>query len=180
MAEEYEGKPKKRIGCLGVLLIILLVLALIAGTIVLFLPKIISSAVSGGAVSTLIPEVLQDDIKELQILVSDNINLLNEYGLTTDEAARILESLDYDTLEACLDDIQKSSIKNSSELIDTVTKYVDLSSADLGKIKKDLNTDFREGELNQQIERLRESPVMRRSRFSVLKSTIIDVLKTHK
>lgn len=179
MVNEYEEKPKKRFGCLGVILIILLVMGLIAGTIFLLLPKILSSAVSGGAVSTVLPKGIQENIKELQKLVSANISLLNDYGLTTDEAVRIMESLDYKTIEVCLEDIQKSSINNSSDLIDTVSKHVDLSSADLGRIKKDINTDFREEELNLQIEKLRESPAMSRSGFSMLKNTIIEVLKSH-
>jgi hypothetical protein len=113
MAEINERKSKKRIGCLGVLLIIILVLAVIAGSFYLFLPKILSSAVSGGKVSTLMPKGFQSSIIDLQNIVTDNIDLLKEYGLSTDEAAEIVASLDYNTLEACMDDIQQSTIKNS-------------------------------------------------------------------
>ncbi|RKX81338.1 MAG: hypothetical protein DRP58_11940 [Spirochaetes bacterium] len=56
MCDFGEIKSKKHIGCLGISLIILLVLGLIAGSIYYYLPKIISSAVSGGKVSSIIPE----------------------------------------------------------------------------------------------------------------------------
>ena len=147
MTDQGEIKQKKGIGCLGVLLIILIVLALIAGSIYLFLPKILSSVITGGAVSTLLPQGIQNNTHNLRNLISDNIDRLEEYGLSTEEAVQIVSSVDINTVEECLEDIQKSSITNSSSLIDTVSKYIDLSAADLNKIKSNFYTEFKQGEL---------------------------------
>ena len=178
MSDYGEIKPKKKIGCLGAFLIFLLIMALIAGAFYLFLPKIISSAISGWTVSTLLPKGIQKDTQNFTELISDNIDQLEEFGLSTDEAIKIISSIDLDTLEDCLDDIQQSSIKNSSELLDTVEKHIDLSAADLNKIKSDYYTEFQEGELNQLIADLKESPVMKKSSFRIIKETLIEVLNS--
>jgi hypothetical protein len=180
MADQSEKKSGKGIGCLGVFIIILLFFALIAGSIYIFLPRIISSAISGGAVSALLPEGVRQGTRDIQYIISDNIYKLEEFGLTTDEAAQIVLSLDFDTLEVCLDDIQQSSITNSSDLIDTVSRHIDLSAADLNKLKSDYYTEFKEEELNHLIENLRESPLMMKSGFRVIKGTIIEVLKSER
>jgi hypothetical protein len=180
MTDQGEIKSKKGIGCLGVLLIFIFILALIAGTIYLFLPKIISSTLHGGALSTLLPEGIQKSIKNSKNLISDNIDQLEEYGLSTDDAIQIVSSTDFDTVEACFEDIQNSSITNSSSLLDKVSEYIDLSAADLNKIKSTYYTEFKEGELNQLMTDLRDSPLMSRLNFRVIKETIIEVLKSEK
>ena len=178
MADQSEKKPRKGIGCFGVFIIILLALALIAGSIYIFLPNIISSAISGGAVSALLPEGIKQRTRDIEYIITDNIDKLEEFGLTADEAAQIVSSMDFDTLEVCLNDIQQSSITNSSELIDIVSRHIDLSDADLSKIKSNQYAEINEGELDQLIENLRESPIMRKSSFRIIKGTIIEVLKS--
>lgn len=178
MTDQIEKKSGKGIGCLGVFIIILIVLALIAGSIYIFLPKLISSAISGGAVSALLPEGVRQRTRDIRQIITDNIDNLEKFGLSTDEAVQIVSSLDSGTLEECLDDIQQSSITNSSDLIDTVSKHIDLSAADLGKIKNDNYTEFKEGELDHLINNLRESPIMKKSGFRIIKGTIIEVLKS--
>ncbi|MCK5198071.1 MAG: hypothetical protein KAR21_06960 [Spirochaetales bacterium] len=178
MTDQGEIKPKRGIGCLGVLLIIILVLALIAGSIYFFLPKILSSMISGGTVSTLLPAGIQKNTQNLRDLISDNIDQLEEYGLSTDDAVQIVSSADFNTIEDCLEDIHKSSITNSTNLIDTVSKYIDLSAADLNKIKSNYYTEFKEGELTQLITDITDSPLMSRLNFRVAKETIIEILKS--
>jgi len=99
MDDYGEIKAKKGIGCIGVLLIILLILGLIAGSFYYFLPKIISSAVSGGKVSKMLPEKLQDNTKDFQNVISENINQLEAFGLSKDEAVKIISSIDLANFE---------------------------------------------------------------------------------
>ena len=178
MTDKSEKRSGKGIGCLVAFLITLLVLVLIAGSIYIFLPKIISSAVSGGALSVLLPEGIREGTDEFQNLISDNIDQLEQLGLSTDDAAEIVSSLDFDTIEKCIDDIQKSSISNSSDLIDIISKHIDLSAADLNKIKSDFYTEFEDGELDEIVKSFKESPLMMKSGFRVIKGTILEVLKS--
>lgn len=177
MNDFEEKKSKKGIGCLGVIFIILFVIILLAGSIYLFLPKILSSVISGGAVSSILPEGVQKNTQNLKALISDNIALLEEYGLSTDEAVEIVSAVKYETLEECMEDIKQSSITNSSSLIDTVSKHIDLSSADLNKIKSNFYTEFEAEELSKLITNFKESPMMSRLNFRVIKGTIIEILE---
>jgi len=179
MDDYGEIKAKKGIGCIGVLLIILLILGLIAGSFYYFLPKIISSAVSGGKVSKMLPEKLQDNTKDFQNVISENINQLEAFGLSKDEAVKIISSIDLANFEECLEDIKMSSISNSTDLIDKFSNYFDLSTLDLNKIKKDNYTDFKEEELNILVDNIQESPIMRKSTFRIFKETAIEVLKSN-
>ena len=177
MGDYGEIRAKKGIGCLGVFLIILLILALIAGSFYYYLPKIISSAVSGGKVSKILPENFQNNTNNFQNIISDYINQLETFGLSKNEAIQIISSMDFTTFEKCLEDIQKSPISNSTDLIDKVSEYFDLKSANLEKIKKDNYTEFKEEELNLIVDDIKESPIMGRSVFRIIKETVIEVLK---
>lgn len=174
-----EVKSKKSIGCLGVFLIFLLILSLIAGALYYFLPNIISSAVSGGKVAKLLPQGFQYNSDNIQKIISENIDHLEALGLSKDEAIQIISLIDYTTFEKCLEDIQKSPISNSTDLIDKVSEYIDLNTANLNKLKKDNYTEFKEEELNLLIADIKESPVMGRSAFRIVKETVIEVLKSN-
>ncbi len=179
MGDYGEIKTKKSIGCMGVFLIILLILALIAGSFYYFLPKIISSAVSGGKISKILPEKFQNNTNNFQNIISENIDHLETFGLSRNEAIQIISSIDLKTFERCLEDIQKSPISNSTDLIDKVSEYFDLNTADLNKLKKDNYTEFKEEELNLLVDDIKESPIMGRSVFRIIKETVIEVLKSH-
>jgi len=177
MDDYGEIKAKKGIGCMGVFLITLLILALIAGSFYFFLPQIISSAVSGGKVSKILPDEFQNYTNNFQNIISENINQLETFGLSKNETIQIISSINFTTFKKCLEDIQKSSISNSSELIDKVSEYIDLNIPDLNKLKKDNYTEFKGQELNMLIDNIKQSPVMGRSSFRIIKETVIEVLQ---
>ena len=173
-----SGKEKKKMGCLGILLILILVLALLGGVIYLFLPKIISSALSGGAISRILPDDLRRGSENLEIFLEENVNQLDRFGLTTDEATDIVSSIDYGTVEEIVGELEQSSVNNTSDLIDIVSKHIDLSSADIEKIKNEYDTEFSKENLNWALLRFNESPLIMKSGFRVVKETILEVLQS--
>ncbi len=178
MSDPEKRKQGKKIGGLGIFLIILLILVLIIGSIFVFLPKIVSSAVSGGVVSNMLPEEVRQQTTQLNNIVAENLYILEDIGLTDREATEIVSALSYKTVENCLEDLEKSSITNSSELIDIVSKHIDLSAADLVKMKKEYYSEFSEEDLKEAVLLLRGNPLFGKSGFRVVKTTLLDILKS--
>ncbi len=178
MIDQEKKIQKKKIGGLGIFLIILLILVLIIGSIFIFLPKIVSSAVSGGVVSNMLPEEVRQQTTQLNSMIAENLYFLEDIGLTSREATEIISALKYNTVEKCLEDLDKSSITNSSELIDIVSKHIDLSSADLAKMKKEYYSEFSEEDLKEAVLLLRGNPLFGKSGFRVVKTTLLDILKS--
>jgi hypothetical protein len=177
MSDFGEQKPKKS-GCLRAFLIFLLIVGLLIGISYIILPQLISSALSGGIISRLLPKEIQNNTQILRNSIADNFDQLDKFGLSTGETVKIVSSLDLETFEKCLADIQQSQISNSSELLDKVAEYIDLSAANLNMIKKEYYTEFHEGELDKIITNFRKGPGMKKSSFRLMKETIIELMKS--
>jgi len=168
---------KKKIGCFGVFIIVLIVLAVLAGTVYLFLPKIISSAISGGAASSLLPVDAKRGINELNQLLNENIQELDKLGISPEEASGIVSSLEYDTFEKLINSLDKSPVSNSAELIDLVSKYVDLSSVDLNRIKDEYDFEVSRESIESFTGSFKENPAFMKTGFNVMKTSLLDILE---
>lgn len=175
---DYTAKEKERkgTGCLSVFLIILLILIAIGGSIYLFLPKIISSALSGGTASIFLPEGIRRGTEDFQSFLKENISQMEKVGISTEDATQIISSLEYETIETIFEEIDMNPPSNTSQLIDMVSEHVDLSAVDIKKIKDEYYSEFSTEDIQNMISRTRDSPLMMKSGFRLAKETILNVL----
>jgi hypothetical protein len=180
MSDYYEeDKEKKRMGCGSFILIILLLLAVIIGSAYFFLPKIISSAISGGVITSYLPDNIRRGTEKLSEFLSVSIERMEKAGLSTDEASLIVSSLDYESVELIFEEIEISSISNSSDMIDLISQHVDLSVVDIDRIKEENYTVYTADEMQQSVNSLRKYPILMKFGFRIIKQTVLNTLSNH-
>ncbi|MDA3812013.1 MAG: hypothetical protein PF518_16975 [Spirochaetaceae bacterium] len=177
MADYRSGREKKKIGCFGIFLIILIVLVILIGAGYLFLPRIVSNALNGGFVSTLLPQELREGTEEFNVKISENIGELDKLGISPEEASVLISSIDFGTVEKLIYRIEKTPVTNSNELIDMASDYIDLSSVDLEKIKEEYYTEFSEESVQRFISQFNENPRFIKTGFNVGKTSILQILE---
>lgn len=177
---DYTAKgeeKKKRGGCLPAFLIILLVLGLGALGMYFYLPSLISGTLSGKGLAKILPESFRAETEQLNREVGQQIEMLRQAGFPPQQLESILRDLDLPKIEDILDEAETSGITDTDQLIDIVSRHVDLSSLDLEKLKRKYYSQISPDELKDGIERFRESPLFSKSGFSIMKGTILKVLE---
>jgi len=170
-------EKKKNPGCLGAILLILLILGLLSLAAYFFLPAILVKSTSDGFLYEILPDEARVEIENFNRLITENIGQLEQYGLNPDEASAIIESLDYKAAKSILDDFENREISDTSDLLDIIQSHIDLSAMDIKEIKKDYYAPVSQTDLQNTLSNLTGNPLLLRSGFNFVKETILLKLK---
>lgn len=171
-------EEKKKTGCLGMLFVIILILGGLAAAAYFLLPSLLARSSSGGIVYKMLPDEMQEQFDQFQYMVDDNISQMEKYGLDSYELTRIVESVDFGTVENLVDDIERSAISDTNELLDIINHHISIPREQLDKIKRDYYSEISQDDLDRMITRFRESPMIMRTGFSVFKETLLKSLES--
>lgn len=177
MIDYTSGGQEKKSGCLGRILIVLLVLGIISIAAFFLLPKLIVKSGPDNFIYKALPEEVKSEVDKFNNLITENIGQLDKYGLDAFEASEILKSLDYGTFTDILEELDSSQISDTSELIDVVQGHIDLSLLDVDRIKKDYYAPVDEEDLRNILSRFKENPLIMRSGFTLVKATVQSALE---
>ncbi len=173
-----EKKRKK--GWLIAILVVLVIILILLLSIYVLIPKIISSALSGGAASNFIPEQYKENIKEINSILENNLGQLEKIGITNEQAKKILSSIEYSTFESITSELTEKEINDTDELIDLLSKNIDLSSIDIEKIKNENFSYLSLEEVKTVLNQIKKNPQLLRIGFFVSKRTAVEILNKSK
>lgn len=173
---EIEKKNKKH-GAIKFLIIGLVVLIALIGGIYISIPSVVSSALSGGAVSSLLPQEVRERNDKINLIIKDNLGSLSEMGISNEVAIKMVSKIDFETFENVINKMQSLSIDNTDELIDLLSICIDFSMVDITKLKKEYYSELAKDTLNQIFTLYNDYPAFRKAGFDVAKKTVLDILK---
>jgi len=177
MSDDKVTKVEKKHGFIRVIIMIFLVLLIIAGTVYFYLPKIVSSALSGGAVSTFMPKEIRENTKEIRTMIKMNLGILAEMGISNEQARDIVSNIEFKAFDNVIQQMDSNPVKNTNELIDLLSTSIDLSTIDINRIKKEYYSELSPDVVEEIVNQYQSKPGFKKIGFNVVKNTVLVILK---
>ncbi len=169
-----ETKPEKKSrGCLFFFTIIILFAVCLYFT----MPKIISIVVNNEEVAELLPENVKENLNKVQEVMSENIEQIEELGISKEKVIEIIEKVDPEKIINYLEDIKESDSSDVGELLEIASKHIELSEDDIDILKEKLQDSFSKDDMEKAVSMLLEKADTIEISFPLLKESIIDMIK---
>ncbi|MBN2658906.1 MAG: hypothetical protein JXR86_17760 [Spirochaetales bacterium] len=170
------GEEKKKGGCLTVLLVIVILIAGTVAAVRFLLPSFIAGASSGSPVYRILPEEVRSQLNLLNSRIDGNLGEMEKYISDKNTLISLVESFDFQTLKALVEDPDFPEIGNTQDLIDLSGRYIDLSEVDVGALKREYDSSIPPEDLNRIREQIANNPVLAGMTFNLFKETILKSL----
>ncbi len=122
----------KTFGCLTAIVVFIVIISITCIFVFFYLPGVIVDRILSGKS---IPGLSEEEVAEIRDAINEGVDEIESYGISRAAAIDIIEELKAHDIQNIINDGLESNLKDSSEFIDLVGNYIDLSDVDVDLLK---------------------------------------------
>ena len=172
MYPEYAYRRRRR-GCLISFITLIVAIVLIAVLGWIFLPKL---AVHSVMSDTALSPVPRETRSELRNAVNEAVGSLGRYGVTRDQALRIVDNISAGEIRGMIGDLLAAPALDADTIVRVISSDIDLTGVDLETLKADIAKNLDEAALRRFLQSLERNSFSLPVVIPAIKETVKEAL----
>jgi hypothetical protein len=149
-----------------------------------FLPSMIATTLTSDEPSRLVPEKMQEQVRELKVKINREVKelpvLLQETRLSVDDLATIIDRVDPDQVFRAIEELKTTRLTSTDQVFDILMKHIRIDGYDLEVFRAPFVRNTSVNNIREAVAKIDQNDMLTNISVPVLKQTAKQVLESSK